>query len=199
MGTTLAYGWFLMVKGELDAAETVFEDLRTTSAELGLDGFAVGAIVKLGRLARARGDHKRAERLLREAVRTHTSRGDRAVLPEVQAALAQVLIDVGKLEEAERLAVEARSSVVREDPLAVIATTSTLGAVRAAQGRDVEAEELLRSAFELAQETDFRVCELAPLEYLVAFLRDRGRTDEAAQYEERLAELSPSETAARVA
>src|SRR6185503_13506339 len=30
-GATLSYGWFLMVKGELAAAETVFEEVRQTA------------------------------------------------------------------------------------------------------------------------------------------------------------------------
>ena len=36
-GATLSYGWFLTVKGELDAAETVFEEVRQTATELGVE------------------------------------------------------------------------------------------------------------------------------------------------------------------
>src|SRR3970282_2045140 len=42
VGATVAYGWFLTVKGELDAAETLFEEVRATSAELGVE--AAGAV-----------------------------------------------------------------------------------------------------------------------------------------------------------
>ena len=74
-----------------------------------------------------------------------------------------------------------------------------LGAVRAAQGRDDEAEEQYLSALAIAQESDFKVLELEPLERLTAFLRDRGRPDEAAAYVRRSAELSPPVSTARIA
>ncbi|TML49309.1 MAG: hypothetical protein E6G11_01330 [Actinobacteria bacterium] len=199
VGTTLSYGGFLMVKGELDAAETVFEEVRTTAVELGLGSSEAAALHRLGKLARVRDDHKRAERLLRETVSITVARGDRAILPEYQAALAQTLVDVGKLEEAERLALEARANVVRQDPQGVSVTTAALGAVRAAQGRRDEATELLRTALELAQDANLRVLELAPLKLLAGVMHDQGLEEEAAEYEERLAELSPSEDAARVA
>jgi tetratricopeptide (TPR) repeat protein len=199
MGTTMSYGWFLIVKGELDAAETVFEDLRTSSSELGMDGYAASALVKLGKIARAREDHKRAEKLLREAVRVTDARGEAGWLPEVQAALACALVDVGKIEEAERLALEARANVVREDPGGVIVTTATVGAVRAAQGRTEEAVELLSSALQLAQDADLKALELAPLKLLSNVLREQGREADADEYEDRLALLSPSETTVLVA
>ena len=113
--------------------------------------------------------------------------------------VAQTLVDVGKLEEAERLALEARANVVRQDPQGVSVTTAALGAVRAAQGRRDEATELLRTALELAQDANLRVLELAPLKLLAGVMHDQGLEEEAAEYEERLAELSPSEDAARVA
>jgi tetratricopeptide (TPR) repeat protein len=70
-----------------------------------------------------------------------------------------------------------------------------LGVVRAAQGRDDEAEDLLReAAHELAQPA-FRLAEIEALTELSRFYRDRGRDDEAARYEARLAELWPSSTA----
>jgi class 3 adenylate cyclase/tetratricopeptide (TPR) repeat protein len=196
--TTITYGSFLMMKGEFDAAETVFEEVRTTASELGLGSSEAAALFRLGRIARLREDHKRAEKLLRETVRITVARGDRAILPEYQAALAHTLVDVGKLEEAERLALEARANVVRQDPQGVIVTTSALGAVRGAQDEFEEARKLLESAYELAQEADLKVMELTPLTLLVRLLRQQGLEEQAAEYEERLTELAPSE-AARVA
>jgi tetratricopeptide (TPR) repeat protein len=196
--TTITYGWFLMVKGELDAAETVFEEVRTTASELGLEPSVASALLKLGKIARVRGDQKRAEKLAREAVQMTAVRGDRGILPEFQACLALTLVDAGKLEEAERVALEAHAGVVREDPEGVITTTTALGAVRAAQGRDEEAIELLGAARELAADTDLKMFELAPLKLLAELLRERGRDEEATQYEERLAQLSPSQEAAAV-
>jgi tetratricopeptide (TPR) repeat protein len=66
-----------------------------------------------------------------------------------------------------------------------------LGKVRAAQGRDLEAEELLRAAVEIIEPTHFRQHESETLEALGQFLRDRGRDDEADLVEERRVELLP--------
>ena len=199
VGATLSYGWFLAVKGETDAAETLFEEVRTTSTELGVEPAIAGALMKLGWIARLRGDHKRAEKLLREAVRMTSTRGDRGVLPDFQAELATTLADVGKVDEAERLALEARENALPGDPGCLVAATTALGAVRAAQGRDGEAEELYRSALALAQESEWQVLEIEPLERLTAFLRERGRAGEAADYERRSVELSPPVRTARIA
>ena len=200
LGATLSYGWFLIVKGELDAAETVLEEVRSTASELGIEPPVAAALLKLGWIARQRGDHKRAEKHLREAVRMIAARGDRGLLPDYQAALGATLADLGKVDEAEGLVLEAMTNAVPEDTACRIVATTALAAVRAAQGRDEEAEELFLSALQLTQDGNSGVHELEPLERLAAFLRDRGREDDALPYETRLAALSaPPESTARIA
>jgi tetratricopeptide (TPR) repeat protein len=195
VSATLAYGWFLTVKGELDAAETLVEDVRTTSAELGVEPAVAAALHKLGWIARLKGDYKRSEKLLREGLRIVSSRGDRGILPDLQASLAETLAYLGKVEEAERLALEARTNAGPQDPGCMVVATTALAAVRQVQGRDREAEELYRSALGQAQESEFKVLELEPLERFIGFLRERDDPDAASAYEARLAELSPESTA----
>jgi class 3 adenylate cyclase/tetratricopeptide (TPR) repeat protein len=191
VSATLSYGYFLTIKGELDAAETVLEEVRTTATELGVEPAVAAALMKLGAIARLRGDHKRAEKLLREALRMTAARGDRGTLPDFQAVLAATLADLGKIDEAERLALEARRNGSPDDTTCKVAATTALAAVRAAQSRDEEAEELFRTALALSREGNLEVYEIEPLERMTAFLRDRGRVDEAAPLEARLAELYP--------
>jgi hypothetical protein len=69
----------------------------------------------------------------------------------------------------------------------------TLGLVRAAQGRDEEAEELLLEALEVIEASGFLGLESWVLSRIEQFLRERGRDDEAAAYRARLAELAPVE------
>ena len=200
VGATLAYGWFLTLKGELDAAETLFEEVRATSAELGVEPAVAAALSKLGWLAHLKGDHKRAEKLLREAVRITETRGDRGVLPDLQAALAETLADLGKVDEAERLALEARSNAGPRDTSAKVAALTALAAVRTAQQRPEEAEGLLDSALATAREGDFKVLELEPLERMIELRRTPGSNGDASVYETRLAELSaPAASTARIA
>ncbi len=192
VGATLSYGWFLTLKGELNAAETLFEEVRASSAELGVEPAVAAALAKLGWIARLKGDLKRAEKLMREAVRITETRGDLGVLPDQQAALAETLADLGKVDEAERLALDAQSNAGVRDTSARVAAATALAAVRSAQGRGPEAEKLLDSALALAREGDFKVFELEPLERMVRLQSTPGRNGDASVYEARLAELVPA-------
>jgi hypothetical protein len=58
-----------------------------------------------------------------------------------------------------------------------------------AQGKDAEAEELLREALEIVSATDFRYTKLEIMRALGALLRAQGRTGEAAAYNAELAAL----------
>ena len=187
---SLSYGWFLAVKGELDAAETVFEEVRQTSAELGIEPAVANALARSGDVAMRRGDYKRAEKVYREAVRITSTRGDRGFLPDLQASLAEALAALGKVDEAERLALEVEASP-KPDPHFEATVLGMLAAVRAAQGRDDEAEALYRQAL-AGTKSGFALLELEVLERLVVFYRDRDRDDEAATCQARIAELIPS-------
>ena len=192
-GASLSYGWFLAIKGELDAAETVFEEVRQTSAELGIEPAVANALARSGGVAMRRGDYKRAEKLYREAVRITSTRGDRGFLPDLQASLAEALAALGKVEEAERLVLEIQARP-KPDPHFEVTVIGTLAAVRAAQGRDDEAEELYRRAL-AGTKNGFALLELEVLERLVVFYRDRDREDDAAACQARIVELVPSEPA----
>ncbi len=192
VGATLSYGWFLAVRGELDAAETVYEEVRQTATELGVEPLIAAALSRLGGVAWRRREYKRAEKLYREALRITSTRGDRGVLPDLQASLAETLAALGKIDEAERLALEAQATWRPDDPHVGVTVAATLAAVHAAQGHVDEAEELYRSALAEATKGGFAVIELEVLDRLVLFYRERGRDDDAAVYEARLAELTPS-------
>jgi class 3 adenylate cyclase/tetratricopeptide (TPR) repeat protein len=201
MTATLAYGFFLRLNGELDAAETVIEEVRATADELGLEPVVAASLVSLGWLARRRGDLRAAEKFFREAVRVTSGRGDRGLLPDYHAALATTLADLGKVDEAEKLALDAAAHAVQEDTSGQVFMITALASVRSAQGRDDEAEELFHRAIDLARKSDLKLFERHPLEQLVQFLQDRGREDETGPYEDRLATLSlpRPESTARIA
>jgi ATP/maltotriose-dependent transcriptional regulator MalT len=130
-----------------------------------------------------------AEETLREAIRLLKPIQDRGTVVESQRLLAQVLLDQGRLEEAERFALESRETVGAGDVSSRSTTRLALGLVRAAQGRDDEAERLLRESEEILRPTGFRRHQIAPLEALAEFLRSRDRDDDAVEVEEALAAL----------
>jgi class 3 adenylate cyclase/tetratricopeptide (TPR) repeat protein len=199
IGASLSYGWFLSVKGELDAAETVYEEVRQSAAELGIEPSIAAALVRLGGVAHKREDYKRAEKHFREALRITATRGDRGILPDVQSSLAQALAAQGKVDEAEQLALALEASP-RPDPHFEVTVNATVASVRAAQGRDDEAETLYRDALDGTGD-GFALLELEILEDLLSFYRSRDRADEAAGCEARIAELlaSASSSTERIA
>jgi class 3 adenylate cyclase/tetratricopeptide (TPR) repeat protein len=198
-GAALAYSWFLTVNGELDAAETLLEEVRVTGIDLGIEPVAAQALARLGWIARRRGDHKRAEKLLRKALGIVETRGDRGMLPDLQAGLATTLADVGKIDEAERLALEARANAGPQDVGSRVEAMEALAAVRAEQGRVSEADELFREVIAQARASQFPVLEIEPLERYVRFLRARGRDADAAPYVARLEQLvAPASSTERI-
>lgn len=62
-----------------------------------------------------------------------------------------------------------------------------LGIVRAAQGRDEDAEALLREAVAVVDGKDLLLIRRELVTALAHFLRERGRVDEAEEYETELA------------
>jgi class 3 adenylate cyclase/tetratricopeptide (TPR) repeat protein len=200
-GRALRYaGQLHLARRSLDDAESALEAAREYLSEAGA-AWALGRTLNyLAWTAWLKNDGARAEKLFRESIRVLTPLEDRATLCESQRGLAQLLVERGHLGEAERLALAARETVGPQDVTSLSTTTMALGIVRAAQERDEEAEALLLEAYGLIESTDHRHHKADALEALVQFLRDRGRDDEAADFEARRDELlAEANSAVRIA
>jgi class 3 adenylate cyclase/tetratricopeptide (TPR) repeat protein len=178
--------------GRPEDARAEAEEARELFQQAGVAWGLGRALNRLGWIARERGDLKGAERHLRDAIRLLKGIEDRGTLCESQRALSQVLLAQSRVEEAEQLALEARETVGPHDAPSRATTRTALALVRAAQHRDDEAEGLLHEALEVIEGTDLRLVRREVLDALVAFLRERGRADEAAAYASELASLAPS-------
>jgi tetratricopeptide (TPR) repeat protein len=189
-----------MQRGELDEAEAALESAREHLAEAGA-AWALGRTLNFAAVvAREKGDAVKSERLFRESIRILAPLEDRATLCESQRSLAELLLEEGRTDEAERYALAARETVGPHDLTSLSTTAIALGRVRAAQGRDEEAEELLREAEEISGRTEHRLTQWQALDALGQFLRERDRDDEAAEVEARLERLlADAESAAKIA
>ena len=182
--------------GRLEEAAAAAGEARELFAQAG-DTWGLGrTLTHLGWIALRDGDLRGAERTLREAVRLLKGIEDRGTLCESQRSLAQTLVRLGRLEEAEPLALESRTTVGTHDTSSRATTRMALGVVRAAQGRDAEAEALLREALEVLSGTDAHAIRLEVLGALAEFLLSRGREAEAERYVAELAELRPASVVA---
>ena len=185
-------GALRLERRETELGEQELEEAKNLFAEVG-DAWMMGrALNSLAWAAELRGDDVKAESRLREAIKLLKPLEDRGALCESQRALAEVLIRAGRLDEAERLALEAVETVGEHDLSSRATTTMSLGLVRAAQGKDEEAEQLLLGALGVVDSTGFRGLQVWVLRRLEEFLRERGRDEEAAAYAERRADLAPA-------
>jgi class 3 adenylate cyclase/tetratricopeptide (TPR) repeat protein len=188
-------GWLQLIGMSPVEAEADFTAAREYYAELGNTSREAVMTMMSGRAAFAQHNDAQAEALLREAIRMLKGIGDRGSLCEAQRALAMVLVEQGQLDEAERLALEARETVGPDDRVSLSTTRLALGVVRAAQKRDAEAEALMLEAVDGFALYELKALEHWALRYLAEFLHSRGRDDEAAGYEARRAGLSVTSTA----
>ena len=193
-GNITALGWALVSQARIDALRN-----RLDEAAVGLDraeelfsqsgnAWALARVSNhYGWVERRRGDLPAADRRFRDAIRILKPLEDRGTLCESQRGLAQVLVVLRKVDEAERYALEARETVGPHDTISRSTTRMALGIVRAAQGRDEEAEVLLREAVAVVDGKDLLLIRRELLKALATFLRERGRVDEAEEYEAELA------------
>ena len=89
---------------------------------------------------------------------------DRGTLCEVQRFLAEVLLEQGRLDEAELYALKAVETVGPQDVSSQASTKTSLALVRASQGRDEEAEALLRESIEILERSEYSRFLSEPLE-----------------------------------
>lgn len=171
------------VQGRLDDAVAGFTEARVTFLDSGMAGDAAWAGTMLGWLAFVDGDLDAAERFFREGMRVFAENEDRGRLCESERALAEILLERGRVAEAEQYALQAREHVSNHDVTSSVATLRTLALVRSAQGRDDEAESLLREALAIVAGTDCRLLEVGAAAALARLLRAGGRDAEAEELE----------------
>jgi class 3 adenylate cyclase/tetratricopeptide (TPR) repeat protein len=147
---------------------------------------------QLGILAWRTGNVERAEKLLRESIRLLAPMRERGTLCESQRFLAQLLLEQGRIEEAETFALAARETVSPEDTVSRATTRVALAQVRAAQGRVDEAESLFAEALDVVSEGEHCRILLDIVPPYATFLRVRGRDAEAAELDTRLAQRVPT-------
>ena len=188
----LSWSKLYLLQGELEQAEEAFSEAERMFSEAGAVWAVARALNAGAWIARANGDIDKAEKRFRESIRLLTPIGDRAHLCESQRGLAELLIERGRIEEAERFAVDSRETVGEADATSRATTAAALAQVRAAQGRSEEAEALFQEAFATIADTDFRHIEHEVLGPYAQFLRDVGRDAAAVRAGERLGELVPA-------
>ena len=185
------YGW----RHRDDEALEEYERARDLFEEVGAATHLARAMLRIASTVRRAGDLVKAEKLAREGIRILKPLEDRGTLCEVQRFLAEVLLDQGKLDEAELYALKAVETVGPQDVSSQASTKLSLALVRAQQGRDEEAEALLQEAIDILERSEYSRFLSDPLEAMIQFLEERERFEEIEVFERRLEELRAGDVA----
>jgi hypothetical protein len=103
-------------------------------------------------------------------------------IPEVEAALAEDLVELGEVDLAEVHALQAIETAMEWDVTARAHALSALGQVRLRQQRTDEAEDLLRRSVALIEPTEYRAIHHELMTPLACLLLETGRTAEGEKW-----------------
>ncbi len=166
-GSREAMGYALGVRGRLsetktDEAERYYRQALEIFDEIGAAGRYGWTLSNLGSIYRQRGELSLAEKTFREAVRRLRITHEQGFLAEAERGLAEVLVERGKVDEADRLVSEAEHRVGRGDVWTRASLLHARGLVLIAQGRTDEAETALHAALEIIEPTMYEIltCEI---------------------------------------
>ena len=183
---------FLRVRGDYEGAIGWYTKALELYREAGSVADIAWTSRHLGIVAWETGDAEKAEKLLRESIRLLAPMRERGTLCESQRYLAQLLLEQGRIDEAEKYALAARETVSPEDTVSRATTRVALAQVRAAQRRNDEAEALFAEAFEIVGGAEHCRILLDVVPPYADFLRALERPDEAAELDARLAQRVPT-------
>jgi tetratricopeptide (TPR) repeat protein len=157
MGYALAVHGRRFGESESDEAERYLRQALEIFEEIGAAGRYGWTLSNLASVYCQRGDLPLAEKTFREAVRRLRRTHEQGFLVEAERRLAEVLVDQGKVDEADRLVADAESRVGRDDVWTRASLLHARGLVLAAQGRSGEAEAAFLQALEIIEPTMYAI------------------------------------------
>jgi tetratricopeptide (TPR) repeat protein len=170
----------LAMRGEFEVARQLLADSAATIAELGVT-METAISHHAVEVALVSGDIAGAEAALRDGYARLAEMGEKALLADTAAMLAQVLYEQGRNEEARALTREAEEAAADDDLSAQIAWRTVRARLLASGGEIVEARRISGEAVELASGMDWLSDHAEALLSRGEVLRMAGETGSAAQ------------------
>ena len=162
-GSREAMGYALAVHGrrfgeaEFEEAEHYLRRALEMFDEIGAAGRYGWTLSNLASVYHHRGDVETAEKTYREAVRRLRATHEQGFLVEAERGLAEVLVELGKIGEADKLIDEAERRVGRGDVWTRASLLHARGLVLAAQGRAADAEAAFCAGLEIIEPTMYEI------------------------------------------
>jgi tetratricopeptide (TPR) repeat protein len=169
--------WLLGMQGRLEEAEALAADASERNLELtGNYGTTDWTRAEIAALA---GDHERAAVHLERMCGYQEAEGMVAMLSTFAPRLGLELCELGRFDEAERLALKGRELGEENDAYTQALWRQVLGRVSAHRGELADGERLAREAVAVIDQTDGLIFQAAAREALAEVLEAAGRAFEA--------------------
>jgi ATP/maltotriose-dependent transcriptional regulator MalT len=132
-----------------------------------------------GELESLAGDPVARERVLREGYEQLSAMGERGILSTIAADLADALVDLGRIDEAEDMCTVAEGAAADEDVLTQVRVKLVRGRLAAERGSMEAALTSVREALARADQGEYYDTRTLSRLVLAQLLLDAGRIDEA--------------------
>jgi tetratricopeptide (TPR) repeat protein len=168
-----------LFEGDLAAAETEVRRYGFDAAEAGAVQHQISALRFLGYTLLYAGRFAESAAAADQALELSEASGERWNRSELLGLRARAALELHDLATADRLIDRAVASLRGGDITAIAEVHSFLGVIRAAQGRDDEAEQALRYSLQVVGGTEYTLPIAEAALELANFLAGRDRFDEA--------------------
>jgi tetratricopeptide (TPR) repeat protein len=176
--------------GDLAEAETSVRRYGFDAAEAGAVQHQISALRFLGYTLLYARRFAESAQAADQALALSEASGERWNRSELLGLRARAALELGDLATAERLIDRAVSTLRGGDITAIAEVHSGLGIIRAAQGRNDEAEVALRYGLQVVAGTDYTLPTAEAALDLATFLAERERFDEASVLCDEFGELT---------
>jgi len=166
-------------RGRIPEARRLMAESVPIIEDLGSYFFVTETSWNRGHLEFLAGDAAARERLLRENYEQLSAMGERGYLSTVAADLADALVDLGRLDEAEAMCAVAEEAGAEDDIYTQVGVRLVRGRLAAARGTMDEALTFAASALALADQGEFYELRTTSRLVFAPLLLEAGRLEEA--------------------
>ena len=165
--------------GDASGSEVVCRQFLAAAEEAGAVQLHISALRFLAYALRVGGDFSEMARVLDSAIAMSEASGERWNRAEILGLRSRAALELGDLGAAEAFIQRAVEATREEDITGISEVQGHLGLLRAAQGRDADAEAALRRSHDVVASTGYEWMVADAAVNLAQFLAQRGRFAEA--------------------
>ena len=177
-------------RGRIPEARRLMAECLAILEDLGALLWMAGTSRERGYVEFLAGDPAARERVLREGYEQLSAMGERGLLSTIAADLADALLELGRLDEAEAMCTVAEEAGAEDDVFTQVGVRLVRGRLAAARGSMDEALTSVASALALADEGEYYELRTGSRLVFAQLLLDAGRLDEARARAEEVLDLA---------